>query len=290
MGARARRGLLLTLLLPALMLSACSQAPAPAKPITGIGSIAVLGDSISVATATCGYTTANCNENSWATGTNPDVNSLAERLDHEQGTSVIYYTAASAGAKVADLGAQVDSITNSSASYVAILVGSNDYCAPSLGQMTSPTAYEASLNAVMQRLTQTLPQAYVSIASVPNPQYLYAANRGSAQAQKVWQLAGICQSMLANPTDDSADAKARRQAVVDRAAAYNTAIAEVCAQYPRCHYDGGAVFDKKFDASLVGDLDYFHPSIRGQAELANLEWTTGGVRDWLREQTNANIS
>ena len=41
-----------------------------------------------------------------------------------------------------------------------------------------------------------------------------------------------------------------------------------------CLFDGEATFDYRFSASDVSTLDYFHPSLRGQAKVASLTWKT----------------
>lgn len=271
-----------------LLLSGCASDTAPGVEdlkIQSIGSMAVLGDSISVATATCGYN-STCNQNSWATGTNEKVNSQAELLAADQGTPVTTYNDAVAGAKAIDLAAQVSLAVQQKPDYAAILIGANDFCAADISKMTSPTAYRQQLASVIASFKQYLPDTYVFMASVPDPSDLYEANRGSAAAKQVWSYASICQSLLASPADNSAQAKQRRELVRQRAEAYNSAIANVCNEYDKCHYDNGAIFNKKYSASDISDLDYFHPSVQGQRELADLTWNEGGVRDWLRKATN----
>jgi hypothetical protein len=66
---------------------------------------------------------------------------------------------------------------------------------------------------------------------------------------------------------------AERQLVVSREEAFNQILAEVCASHARCRWDGGAVFNYQFSASQVSTLDFFHPSLSGQASLARVTWT-----------------
>lgn len=49
-------------------------------------------------------------------------------------------------------------------------------------------------------------------------------------------------------------------------------LAEECAKYTRCRFDGDAVFDYSFTRSDVSKLDDFHPSLTGQAHLASVTW------------------
>ena len=54
-------------------------------------------------------------------------------------------------------------------------------------------------------------------------------------------------------------AEAERQLVVDRERAFNRMLADVCAQYTRCRWDGGAVYNYQFSASQVSTLDFLPP-------------------------------
>jgi lysophospholipase L1-like esterase len=64
----------------------------------------------------------------------------------------------------------------------------------------------------------------------------------------------------------------QRQEVVNREAAFNEILADTCARYKNCHWDGGAVYAYKFSANEISTLDYFHPDPDGQSALAELTW------------------
>jgi len=51
-----------------------------------------------------------------------------------------------------------------------------------------------------------------------------------------------------------------------------TVLHDVCGQYSFCRFDDYAVFNYAFGASDVSKLDYFHPSLSGQAHLASVTW------------------
>jgi hypothetical protein len=46
----------------------------------------------------------------------------------------------------------------------------------------------------------------------------------------------------------------------------------VCGGYARCRWDNLAVYNFQFSASQVSTLDFFHPSLSGQAALARVTW------------------
>jgi hypothetical protein len=94
-------------------------------------------------------------------------------------------------------------------------------------------------------------------------------------ARLAWRAYGICQSMLANPRSTAQADIDRRARVRQREIDFNTQLAQVCAQYIHCRFDGNAVFNTAFTASDVSTRDYFHPSLAGQTKLARVSWSVG---------------
>ena len=52
-------------------------------------------------------------------------------------------------------------------------------------------------------------------------------------------------------------------------------LAQGCALYVHCRFDGNAVFNTAFTTSDVSTRDYFHPSLAGQTKLALVTWNAG---------------
>jgi hypothetical protein len=109
--------------------------------------------------------------------------------------------------------------------------------------------------------------SHIFVSSIPNVYRLWQLFRTNAAAQFIWSVAQICQSML-SPANTEQD----RQAVLAREQAFNQVLAEVCGQYAICRFDDYAVFNHQFAAAQVSALDYFHPSLSGQAALASITW------------------
>jgi hypothetical protein len=59
---------------------------------------------------------------------------------------------------------------------------------------------------------------------------------------------------------------------VEREKDFNGLLAEVCGWYDNCRWDGGATYNYRFSASQVSALNFFHPSLSGQAALAPVTW------------------
>ena len=105
------------------------------------------------------------------------------------------------------------------------------------------------------------------MSSIPNIYQLRSVLQRNWVARFVWASAGICPSMLASTNTEIA-----RQQVVAREAAFNQILSEACGQYTECRWDGNSTYNYQFSASQISTLDYFHPSLSGQAALAQLTW------------------
>ena len=268
------RRLLVSLLLGALLVSILPAVAAAADPPLP-GSMAAVGDSITQAASSAGSLGADAPQNSWSTGTSSTVNSHYLRLQ-AAGAPIAgeAYNRSVSGAKMADLDGQMQTVIPLAPDYVTVLMGGNDLCTDTVAQMTDPTVFRDQFATAMATLTAGSPTTYVYVVSVPDVYQLWNLFKGSFWARFIWSSAGICQSLLANPTSTQQADVDRRAAVRQRNIAYNAALAEVCAAYLRCRFDGNAVFNTSFTSGDVSG-DYFHPSVAGQAKLSAVSWAAG---------------
>ncbi|WP_066888610.1 SGNH/GDSL hydrolase family protein [Carbonactinospora thermoautotrophica] len=264
-----RLGLALLVSLTAL------AAPAAQATATIPSSMAALGDSITAGFNACGWY-VECRSMTWSTGTDSRVRSHYTRLlaknPEIQGHA---YNYAVSGAKVADLDNQASKAVRQNVQYVTILIGANDACTSSESTMTPVSTFETRFRAAMDTLESGLPDAAIFVSSIPDIKRLWYVLKNNPAARSVWAFAGICQSMLANPTSTAAADEARRDRVRQRVIDYNTVLARVCAEYPTCEFDDNAVFDYPFVASQISSWDYFHPNKAGQTVLAEVTYRNG---------------
>ncbi len=235
--------------------------------------MAALGDSITRGFAACGRG-GDCVETSWATGTTDGLDSHWQRLDAD--TRDGNHNLAVSGARVAGLAAQVRAAVRLRPDYVTVLIGANDACAAEEAGMTSVEEYTSTFAAALDALVRGLPDARILVLSVPDLGRLWEVGKDRPHVRRVWESAGVCRSMLADPADTSAAAQARRDRVRARLQAYNAAMAASCDRHaPRCRHDRNAVFEHRFGLEDLSTMDYFHPSRHGQATLARLAWDAG---------------
>jgi len=246
------------------------SAPAQAAPAPPPASMAAIGDSITQAMDTCGY--RDCPQYSWSTGTASSVNSHASRLRAAGATTLVTYNDAVSSAKSAGLAAQAQRAVTQAVGHVTVQIGANDACTRTVAEMTPATTFEVNVKAALTQLSKGLPTATVFVASIPNIKRMWELGKGKSSARLIWGLAKICQSMLANPTSTTVADTARRDAVQQRVNEYNAALARVCAAFAKCRFDGNVVATFAFASTHISTLDYFHPSVAGQAKLSEITW------------------
>ncbi|WP_408056377.1 SGNH/GDSL hydrolase family protein [Streptomyces mesophilus] len=234
-------------------------------------SMAAVGDSITRGFDAC-QVLSDCPESSWATGTDPAVNSLAVRLLGKDAAAAQSWNFARTGARMSALPEQMEQAAEKSPELVTVLMGANDACRGTTAAMTSVASFRADFEDGMRALRRELPKTQVFVASVPDLSRLWSSGKGNAMAKQIWKL-GICQSMLADPDAMDSLAVERRGNVHARVEAYNEVLQDVCAKDKYCRYDGGSVFDYRFGQGQLSRWDWFHPSRNGQARLAELAFT-----------------
>jgi lysophospholipase L1-like esterase len=260
-------------LLAALAIVTALAVPAATAAAPSGSSIASLGDSITRAYDTCSTAYTDCPANSWSTGTNSAVQSWYTRLLATNPSIAGHdYNDAKTGAKMADLAGQASTAVTQQAGVVTILMGANDVCTSSVSTMTPTATLETQLETALSTLASGDPNAQVYVASIPNVYHLWELFHNNFTANLVWSLAGICQSLLANPRSTATADVLRRQQVANQVIADNATIQTVCARFAQCHYDGGAAYNVQFTTSDVTTRDYFHPSVAGQAKAAAAIW------------------
>lgn len=271
--------------------------------------MAALGDSI-----TRGYNTSgpgcptgpalDCPQNSWATGTNPAVDSVRERLDAISPQPLTAYNDAVSGARATNLLKQAETAAGQDPDFVLIEIGANDACAET---PTATATFREQVRAALQVLVSANKQVYIQLMSIPDINQLRTifTEPPDPNALLRWEQFHVCQGLLANPTSTEPADEARREAFRDQVMAYNGALAEVCAEFKRCTWDDEAVFSSKFTNADVANVtntggldifpfnvipvigpgnpnstaDYFHPSVSGQAKLAEAAWSRT-FNDW----------
>ncbi|MDN3020482.1 SGNH/GDSL hydrolase family protein [Streptomyces sp. S.PB5] len=246
--------------------------PTPTGPVwdSSPASLAAVGDSITRAFDACSLL-QDCPEASWATGSSTKVDSLAVRLLGTAKAASHSWNYAVSGARMDDLAGQMAQAAAKKPGLVTVMAGANDACRDSTAQMTSVADFRSQFEDAMSTLRDAAPKAQVYVASVPDLKRLWSQGRTNPVGKQVWKL-GICPSMLGDADALDAVATERRDTVHKRVQEYNEVLKEVCAKDELCRFDGGAVYEYRFGTDQLSHIDWFHPSVNGQARLAEIAY------------------
>jgi lysophospholipase L1-like esterase len=252
------------------------QSPGTAPIVPGAslpGSIAALGDSMTVGFAACGGFAA-CPAMSWATGTS--VNSHYQRiLAKNPAISGHVYNHAVPGAPVSALAGQVNSAIADNAAYVTVLIGGNDVCRADESQMTAVATFRSQFRPALHALAAGLPAAKILVVSIPDLYKTWQAGKDVPAAVSAWNSVSFCASMFENAASTAQADVDRRARVRQRIIDDNAVLADECAQVPTCKYDGDALFMHQWTIGELSTVDYIHPSTAGQQVVAELTYTHG---------------
>ncbi len=249
-----------------------SASPATGEPYVGYpDSIVVLGHSGSTGESSDPEQPGvEVRENSWATGTNPAVNSLYLRLlavhpaieGHALGLS-------QGGADVAQLKLQAENAVTQAPPnpLVVIQIMDNDMICPATA--ADLDAFQAALSDALSVLDSGLPTARLFVVSQfgsPSTQwdeYTVAQRRDFA--------AGMGSGPCAFLDTDGQLVPRELQRLEDVIHGYEKRLEAACAELERCVYDGGAFGDAEDRATYIApDLNHF--SVAGHAAAAEIAW------------------
>jgi hypothetical protein len=208
---------------------------------------------------------------SWATGTRSAVDSEYERiLAANPAIKGHAYNDAVPGAMMSALDGQVKTAAAQQVQYLTVEIGADDACVNSVGDMTPTTTFQSEFHQALTDFTVDDPAAHIFVASIPNIYQVWQINHSNWLAELVWNTLPFCNTML--PLSVSSG---QRQQVVQQEEAYNKVLGEVCAEFAQCRFDNEAVYDFNFTSSDTSPVDFFHPSVAGQNELASVAWSAG---------------
>ncbi len=235
-------------------------------------SIASTGDSIAQGFDACARLSP-CTSVSYATGSSPQSYSLYRRLlGGSPGLAGHEYNNAELGAHARDLFAQMALAVWQKADVVTVLIGANDACAPTVGQMTPVGQFRASIDQAFSFFFSQRPGAKIVLSSIPDIYRVWQIAHNDPRAQASWRALPLCPSMLDNPTSTARLDNLRRYFVSHQLKSYDDALASVCSKYGGCRWDGGAVTRYPFQEWQLSSYDYFHPNAEGHRALASIAW------------------
>lgn len=246
--------------------------PAQAAGVPAPSSMASTGDSITRGfNATWwGCFFSDCPQYSWSTGSSSSVQSQYLRLlALNPALSGHAENDAKTGARMSDLYGQLDLAASHGVQYVTVLMGANDVCASNTSGLTAAAAatFDQQFAAALANFFNRDSGARVYVSSLPNLSQLYSALATNSSALATWGTFGTCQDVL-----PPGGTRQSRATVYSYEQTLNGYLSTECGHYANCRYDTGAGFRYAFTAADISTIDYFHPSVTGQRDIAALTW------------------
>lgn len=225
-----------------------------------------------------GYLTADGTfrgpENSWATGTNPAVDSIATRLrEVEPAAADPVANVAVPGATAAMLAAQFLPGFNAVPAPRLVLlqiVGNDAVCGPDQATEDERVerfgrSVESTINNIVTTSARTRVVAVGSLGTATQRQEVLATDPAAVAA-----ISGTGECDLFGPDGTSApDHATRLDALTQR---FDDELIRACALHPHCHTDDGILATHRFRLDELEPADWTHLNPDGQRAVADLLW------------------
>ncbi len=272
-----KRWLLGALVASCLLAAAAAQAAEHSATVAGAATrypnaIVVLGHSAAPAYGSDpAHPYRDAPENSWATGTNPAVNSVYSRIlavnPAIKGHNI---NLARDEVTLKNLAAQARKAVTLTPKPELVLVEIEGDVKCDGSDESRWSDFGTGVSAALDTITKGLPNAKIFVVSYWGSfsSYVKYLESLSTSARLKHAGKGLCQVVEA----PSARVVPSHVAYIKKiVAGYDKQLAAACAQLPQCHYDRGAAQNMAVTGADIS-LDQDHLTVQGQAKLAAAEW------------------
>jgi hypothetical protein len=231
-------------------------------------SLAVVGHSQATGENTVPYENGDTKSNTWASGTNPAVRSVYQRiLDVHPPIAGQVTNAAQPGAPIAAIEEQAMSVAGSRPDLLLVQAIDGDLACPAT--QTDVRNYGAAVASLLDSVAKASPSTRVFFVSQ------YGSPRTFVESLSPEQRGALGADMGSGPCaflDADGELVPKEVNRLERIIRdYERIQAQVCDQHENCSHDAGA-FSKVVDQPGDFTDDFSHLSIQGHASAAELAW------------------
>lgn len=239
----------------------------------GMFVMASIGDSI-----TTGFNAKNPLDNkslNWSTGysTSGKVNSHYLRMKNVYWGEVYQVNKAKAGAKSDAILGQMEGLIKDlkgrELDYLTMMIGANDVCSWPAEHEERLAEFGTRVRSTLERALAVNPDMKISLVPVPNMLRLYEVGKETPGCSVKWKIMNICKNLLLNNDADE------RAAFGERVVDLNHTLADIAADYPQSVHYAEEVATFEFNKEDISGYDCFHPSQKGQSQIAEKAWQGG---------------
>ena len=269
---------------------AATPAPSPTAAATPVTPrlptmLAAIGDSYSQAWSVSSSYKRDHPEFSWVVGTAKlnGFSSLRERFE-ALGDHLKVVDAATSGKKMSDALSQATNVVTQAAKlppdstvYVTFELGTNDLCDD---PMTAATDFETQLRSAVSILQTGLPAgSRILMLSIPDFSHFYAITQADPMA-----VATLNAHPTTCPPFLGSDTMYTMKEARATLASYDSILVAVCSEIEatmgpanrlHCRSNPKSLAEHDFTIKDLSRVDYFHPSLSGQAKMAEAAWKAG---------------
>ena len=261
---------------------------APTAPPALPAMLATIGDSYTQAWSVSPSYKRDHPGYSWAVGTvkGDGVFSLRERFE-ALGDNLAVVDAATSGTKMSDAARQATEVVTAAGKlapgatvYVTFELGINDLCD---NPTTAPATFETRARAPRSPSSSPACRAGAEILmlSIPDYAHFYAITQANAKARATLSQPANSQTCAPFLGSDSPLSMAAAEQLL---ATYDATLDQVCDEIEatdgaagklQCRSNEALLSEKDFAIEDLSTVDYFHPSLSGQAKMAASAWEAG---------------
>ena len=230
--------------------------------------IVSMGDSI-----TAGFNTrwpgdlSNSRYN-WSTGNSKRVKSHLHKLKEIISHKVKPINVAKSRSTSYQLKQQLENVKSSTIDYLTLLIGANDVCDWQEDYAESQQKFRHNVHDIIEKAIEINEQVRIVLPSIPNMYRLY--QQGKDKCGGRWDYFEACPSLLSSDRTE-----AERLAFRDRLISANETLSELADNFSENVKYIGEIYEYEFTLEHVSRIDCFHPSIKGQNEIARITWENG---------------
>lgn len=225
----------------------------------------VLGDSIST-----GFNASSLGDNlelSWVSGSDPRVQSHAQRFQSALQIPVEVTNVAVPGSKSKDLMKQWRSLELPRVDYASITIGANDVCEwRSKDYEKAPHALIDNVERVLQEMTQANPSILINLMPLPNLLSLQRVASNNLTCRIIWDVVPICKKILRSHRSSK-----QREDFQMRIDNINLRLEMLSQRYPNTRFYR-ELSRREFTFTDLSKIDCFHPSRKGHRKIAEASW------------------
>ncbi len=204
----------------------------------------------------------------WSTGVSGRVKSHLHKLQKIISQELKAINVAKSRATSQGLTEQLKKAKAPTIDYLTLLIGANDVCDWGEDYAKGLHKLQANVKNVIDKSIDINAEVRIVLPAIPNMYRIY--EQGKDTCGRRWDYFEACPSLLSSKRTE-----AERLAFRARLVAANEMLGELATKYEDNVKFVGEVFDFEFSLDHLSNYDCFHPSIKGQNELARITWENG---------------